>query len=292
MLLLIEIVATHEDLNVRHQAAVQAARLAVKHWERIPKEQKNAVRQHLVQATMNEQTPRTRHANARLLASIATIDLEEGEWADLIPALFNLATSNEVAQREVGSYIIYSILEENPVAFGDHITQLLELFSHTLRDPQSADVRINSMMSIGSMLMLFEPLEEEEQVKALQSLIPSMVEVLKDAVQGGDDEKTNQAFEVFQQFLAYESALLGKYLKDLVQFMIDLAANTQAEDDVRSLALSFLAQTVRYRRMKIQGMKDMGKELTLKSLFILTEIGDVENEDDMGPARAARRSAE
>jgi len=287
LLLLIEIVATHEDLNVRHQAAVQAARLAVKHWERIPKEQKNAVRQHLVQATMNEQTLRTRHANARLLASIATIDLEEGEWADLIPALFNLATSNEVAQREVGSYIIYSILEENPVAFGDHIAQLLELFSHTLRDPQSADVRINSMMSIGSMLMLFEPLEEEEQVKALQSLIPSMVEVLKDAVQGGDDEKTNQAFEVFQQFLAYESALLGKYLKDLVQFMIDLAANTQAEDDVRSQALSFLAQTVRYRRIKIQGMKDMGKELTLKSLLILTEIGDVEDEDDMSPARAA-----
>ncbi|KAL2158813.1 hypothetical protein VTH06DRAFT_4005 [Thermothelomyces fergusii] len=287
LLLLIEIVATHQDVNVRQQAAVQAARLAVKHWEKIPKEQKPAVRQHLVQATMNEQTPRARHANSRLVAAVAAIDLEDGEWPDLIPALFNLASSNEVAQREVGSYIIFSLLEENPTSFVDHMSKLLELFSHTLRDPQSADVRINSMMSIGAMLLLFEPLEDEESVATLQSLIPAMVDVLKDAVQTGDDEKTGQAFEVFQQFLAYESALLGKYLKDLVQFMIDLAANKQAEDDVRSQALAFLAQTVRYRRIKIQGMKNMGQELTQKSLLILTEIDDDEDEDDMGPARSA-----
>ncbi|KAL2168429.1 hypothetical protein VTG60DRAFT_7290 [Thermothelomyces hinnuleus] len=287
LLLLIEIVATHQDVNVRQQAAVQAARLAVKHWEKIPKEQKPAVRQHLVQATMNEQTPRARHANSRLVAAVAAIDLEDGEWPDLIPALFNLASSNEVAQREVGSYIIFSLLEENPTSFADHMSKLLELFGHTLRDLQSADVRINSMMSIGAMLLLFEPLEDEESVAALQSLIPPMVDVLKDAVQTGDDEKTGQAFEVFQQFLAYESALLGKYLKDLVQFMIDLAANKQAEDDVRSQALAFLAQTVRYRRMKIQGMKDMGQELTQKSLLILTEIDDDEDDDDMGPARSA-----
>ncbi len=287
LLLLIEIVASHQDVNVRHQAAVQAARLAIKHWEKTPKEQKPAVRQHLVQATMNEQTPRARHANARLVASIAALDLEDGEWPDLIPALFTLASSTELAQREVGSYIIFSLLEENPTALGDHMPKLLELFGHTLRDPQSADVRINSMMSIGAMLLMFEPLEDEESVAALQTLIPPMVDVLKDAVQSGDDEKTGQAFEVFQQFLAYESALLGKYLKDLVQFMIDLAANKQAEDEVRAQALAFLAQTVRYRRMKIQGMKDMGQELTQKSLLILTEIDDDEDEDDMGPARSA-----
>ncbi|KAK4236569.1 armadillo-type protein [Achaetomium macrosporum] len=287
LLLLVEIVATHQDVNVRQQAAVQAARLAVKHWEKIPKEQKPAVRQHLVQATMNEQTPRARHANARLVAAIAALDLEDGEWPDLIPALYNLATSNEVSQREVGSYIMFSLLEENPTTFADDMPKLLELFGHTLRDPQSADVRINSMMSIGAMLLMFEPLEDEESVAKLQTLIPRMVDVLKDAVQSGDDEKTGQAFEVFQQFLAYESALLGKYLKDLVQFMIDLAANKQAEDDVRAQALAFLAQTVRYRRMKIQGMKGMGQELTQKSLLILTEIDDDEDEDDMGPARSA-----
>ncbi|KAK0710187.1 armadillo-type protein [Lasiosphaeria miniovina] len=287
LLLLIELIATHGDVGVRQQAAIQAARLVPKHWEKIPADQKGAVRQHLVQATMKEPNAPVRHADSRVVAAIGALDLEDGEWLDLLPALFNLASSNDVAQREVGSYIIFSLLEANPTSFSKHTDKVLELFGHTIRDPHSADVRINTMMSIGAMLLMFEPEEDGESVATLQTLVPPMVEILKDAVQAGDDEKTGQAFEVFQQFLAYESALLGKYLKDLVQFMIDLAANTQAEDDVRSQALSFLAQTVRYRRMKIQGMKDMGQQLTLKSMVILTEIDDDEDEDEMSPARSA-----
>ncbi|KAK0617607.1 armadillo-type protein [Immersiella caudata] len=287
LFLLVEIIAAHDNLGVRQQAAVQAARLVPKHWGKVTKEQKAAVRQHLVQTTMQEPNAACRHAESRVIAAIATIDLEDGEWPDLLPALFNLASNSDVAQREVGSYIIFSLLEANPTCFGDNMGKLLELFSHTIQDPQSADVRINTMMSIGAMLLMFEPEEDPESVEALQTLIPSMVNVLKDAVQAGDDEKTGHAFEVFQQFLAYESALLGKYLKDLVQFMIDLAANVEADDDVRSQALSFLAQTVRYRRMKIQGMKDMGQQLTQKAMLIITEIDDEEDDDEMGPARSA-----
>jgi len=287
LFLLVEIIAAHDNLGVRQQAAVQAARLVPKHWAKVTKEQKAAVRQHLVQTTMQEQNAACRHAESRVIATIATIDLEDGEWPDLLPALFSLGGNSDVGQREVGSYIIFSLLEANPTCFGDHMTELLELFSHTIQDPQSADVRINTMMSVGAMLLMFEPEEDADAVEKLQTLIPPMVKVLQDAVQAGDDEKTGHAFEVFQQFLAYESALLGKYLKDLVQFMIDLSANAEADDDVRCQALSFLAQTVRYRRMKIQGMKDMGQQLTQKSMLIITEIDDEEDDDEMGPARSA-----
>lgn len=287
LLALIEIIATHGDLGVRQQAAIQASRLVNKHWKATPAEQKGAVRQHLVQATMKEQNPRCRHAESRVIAAIASLDFEDGEWPDLLPALFNLAGNNDVTQREIGMYILYSILEENPTHFHEHLSRLFELFSHTIRDPNSADVRINTVMSIGSILMLLEPEEDQEQVEALQALIPPMVEVLKDAVQRNDEEQAKQSFEVFQQFLAYESALLGAYLKDLVQFMIDLASNTDADEDVRSQALSFLAQTVRYRRMKIQGMRDMGSQLTQKSMVILTEIDDDEDEEEINPARLA-----
>ncbi|OIW25439.1 ARM repeat-containing protein [Coniochaeta ligniaria NRRL 30616] len=287
VLLLIEVTITNADFGVRQQAAVQAARLVDKHWRALPKEQKAAVRQHLVEATMKEQDAKCRHAESRVIAAIANLDLADGEWPDLLPALFNLAVNGEVAQREVASYIIFSILEASPATFENDLQKPFELFSHTIRDAQSADVRINTMMSIGPLLMLIEPDDDEASVKALHSLIPSMVDVFKSCVQEQDEEKTQQAFEVFQQFLAYESQLLGPYLKDLVQLMIDLAANTDADDDVRSQALSFLAQTVHYRRMKVQAIKDMGSQLTLKSMVILTEIDDDEDDEDMTPARSA-----
>jgi len=287
VLALVEIIATHDDVGVRQQAAVQAARLVPKHWSNVPKDTKPAVRQHLVQTTMKEQNAACRHAESRVIAAIAALDLEDNEWPDLLPALFTLVGSNDVPQREVGSYIMFSLLETNPTTFHEHTPQVLQLFSRTIQDPQSADVRINTMMSIGAMLMMFDPEEEPQNVAALQTLIPHMVNVLKEAIDAGDDEKIGHAFEVFQSFIGYESALLGNYLKDLVQFMIDLGANTQADDDVRSQALAFLSQTVRYRRMKIQGMKDMGKQLTQKSMLIITEIDDEEDDDEIGPARSA-----
>lgn len=236
---------------------------------------------------MKEQHAKCRHSESRVIAAIASLDLDDSAWPDLIPSLFTLAGNSNVSHREVGSYIIYAILDENPTHFAEKVRDLLSLFSNTIKDPQSADVRVNTVMSIGAVLMLVEPEEDEGAVTAVQQLISPMVNVLKDAVESNDEEKTKQSFEVFQQFLAYEPVLLGPHLRDLMAFMAELAANKNADDEVRCQALAFLAQAVRYRRMKVQGMKDMGSQLTLKSMEILTEIDDDEDEDEITPARAA-----
>ncbi|CAN8098527.1 unnamed protein product [Discula destructiva] len=287
LLLLIEIVCTNEDAALRQQAAVQAARLTVKHWSKTTVDQKAGVRQHLVDACMKEQHPKCRHSEARLIASIASLDLDDNSWPDLIPSLFSLAASGNVSHREVGSYIIYAILDENPTHFMDKVRELLSLFSTTIKDPESRDVRVNTVMSISVVLMLVEPDEDEAAVAGVQALVPPMVEVLKDAVENSDDERTKQTFECFQQFLAYEPVLLAPHLRDLMVFMAQLAANANADEEVRCQALAFLAQTIRYRRMKVQAMKDMGAELTLKAMEILSEINDDEDEDEITPARAA-----
>jgi len=224
------------------------------------------------------------------------MDFEDGEWPDLAEFALRLAGNvSDVGQREVGTYIIYSLLETNPISFGEDVSGLLKLFGQTINDAQSADVCINTMMSIGAILQMIDPEDENNDVDLLKGLLPSMVRVLQLAIENGDEEKIGQSFEVFQQFLAYESALLGDYLQGLVEFMIGLAVDKKLDEDVRGQALAFLAQTVRYRRMKVQAMKvqkgtqvnTMGEELTVASMQILTELDDDEDEDDMTPARAA-----
>ena len=98
LLLLIELIATNANIAIRQQAAIQANRLAEKHWESIPKEQKPAVREHLVQAVLREPSAACRHSESRLVASIATVDFEDGQWQDLFPALVNLSTGSDVTQ--------------------------------------------------------------------------------------------------------------------------------------------------------------------------------------------------
>ncbi|KAI1112252.1 importin beta-4 [Nemania sp. NC0429] len=284
---LLHVIVSHSEPTVRMLAAVQALRLVPKHWKKIDAAQKPEVRNQLLQTIVNEQNGKCRHGESRVIAAIATLDFEVNEWADLTPNVTQLATSDSVVHREVGSYIIFSLLEANPTYFESHLVKLFELFAKTIRDPQSRDVRINTMLSISATLMLIDVDEDEQALNAVQEFIPAMVDVLKDAVQNEDDERIQQAFEVFQSFLAYESALISRYFKDLVQFMLDLATNSSLDAEVRCQALAFLAQCVRYRRMKIQGVPDMGAQLLKKSLTILSELEEDDEEDDATPARGA-----
>ncbi|KFH46064.1 importin subunit beta-like protein [Hapsidospora chrysogenum ATCC 11550] len=286
LLLLIEIALTHGDTGVRQLASVQALRLVNRHWANTPRDKRQLARQHLLEGALKESTTTVRHSLARLIAGVVGIDMEEREGDDFLGQLFPLNNSDNVVAREVASYILYSMLEDDPTHFSDHTHELLKLFQSRLEDPDSKEVRLNIVRAIGAILMIVEPEEDPEAVNYLQGFLPAMVNILKATVEAEDEENYNVVFEVFQSFIAYDSALLGQHLKDLIEFMLGLAGNTNADDDARNQALAFLIQCVRYRRMKIQGMKDVGGQLMVKAMNIVAEL-DTEDDEELTPARTA-----
>ncbi|KAM5356815.1 hypothetical protein ACJ41O_003461 [Fusarium nematophilum] len=286
LLALVEISLTHGDAGVRQLASVQALRLIPKFWEKTPQDQRQLARNHLLEGVLKESSSGVRHSLARLIAGVVSADMENGEGDDFLKQLLPLNNNDNVVAREVGSFLLYAMLEEDPTHFSDHTHQLLELFQARIEDPQSKEVRINIVRAIGAILMIVEPEEDPQALKALQGFIPSLVNILKASVEAEDEESYKIVFEVFHHFLAYDSSLMAVHLRDLLQFMIELGGNSNAEDDARGQAVAFLIQCVRYRRMKILAMKDVGAELMVKSMHIITEL-DSEDEEDMSPARAA-----
>lgn len=286
LLILIEIAITHSDGSVRQLASIQATRLAPKHWERTPQDKRELVRSHLIEGTLKEPNAPNRHSLARLIAGIVDLDMEAGNGEDFLKQLLPLNNSNNVIHREIGSFILYAMLEEDPTHFSDHIHQLLQLFQSRIGDPESKEVRINIVRAIGAILMIIEPQEDPEALNAMQSFLPSMVSILKATVEDEDEENYKTVFEVFHSFIAYDSALIGANLRELLEFMINLAGNKEFEDDARAQALAFLIQCVRYRRLKIQAMKDMASQLVVQGMQIITEL-DSDDEEEMSPARTA-----
>jgi hypothetical protein len=258
-----------------------------KHWPALPAEQKPAIRAKLLESTLSEEKALVRHSSARVIAAIARIDLDDGQWDELPGVLFKAATSGDVAHREVGVYILFSLLEIAGDAFEDKLPGLFQLFSTTIKDRESAEVRINTLLCLSRVAMLIQPDEDEENLKRFVTIFPDMVAVLKGAIDEDNEDQTMQAFEVFQTLLGCESALLNKHFKDLLTFMMDIGANTDISDESRSQALSFLMQCARYRKMKIQGIRDMGETLTIKCMQIATEIDDDEDDDEVTPHKSA-----
>jgi hypothetical protein len=284
---LLQIVCSHPRPELRQLAAVEARKLVTKHWAALPAEQKASLREQLFQFTLNEEVTLTRHSAARVISAIAAQDFEDREWGDLPGFLLQASTSPTTRHREVGTYIIQTVLESVGDSFPGKVNDLYKLFSTTLQDPESAEVRVNTMLALSRLAMLIDSEEDPEQVKLFQAAIPGMVQVLKATIDVGDEDNALQAFEVFQTLLGCDNALLQKHFGDLVKFMIELSATTSVEDDYRSQALAFLMQCVRYKKLKMQSLR-IGEELTLKALQIVTELGDMSAEDeDVTPARSA-----
>ncbi|KAL8865986.1 MAG: hypothetical protein Q9174_006571, partial [Haloplaca sp. 1 TL-2023] len=216
-----------------------------------------------------------------VITAIAKVDLDDGEWPDLFNTLVQAASSQTPRHREVGTYILFTTIE----AMGEGVTakfpQLLQLFSKTISDTQSAEVKINSMLGVSRIAILLEADDDENEkvLEAVQNLIPQMVAILKQAIDAEDEDRTTQCFEVFQTLLGCDSAILSKHFKNLLQFMTNIAADSDNDEDARTQALSFLMQSVRFRKMKVQGLK-MGEQLTLKALEIVTEMGDADADDE------------
>lgn len=287
LLVLIHFAITHESPDLRQLAATQAKPLVAKHWAKVPSDQRQQARSQLFQATLSESSSLVRHSQSRLISSIAKIDLEDGEWPELPGMLQQAATSSNAAERAVGVYVLYSILEAMGDGFSSKFKELFALFSNTIKDPESLEVRVNTMLAISKMALVIDAEEDQASIKAFQNIFPSLVAVLKDSIDSGKEDQIMLAFEVFNTLLTAEYQLMSKHFRDLVIFMDEIATNTNFPDDTRTQAISFLMQCVVYRRLRVQGLK-MGESLTKSMLQVVTEIDDASAEDeDITPARSA-----
>ncbi|KAL3469703.1 armadillo-type protein [Aspergillus californicus] len=287
LVLLIQVATGHEDATLKQLAAVEARSHVSKHWVKVDGSQKPALREQLLRSGISEANDLVRHSVARVISAVAKVDLEDGQWADLPDFLMRAAATGNKDERAVSTYILFTILETLGEGFEEKFGDLFTLFDKTIRDPESPDVRINTLLALSKLAMYLDSAENMAPVKAFQNLIPAMVAVLKDAIDQQEEERVMQAFEVFQTILGFDPALLTVHLKDLLIFMNEVAANTQVEEDSRTQAISFLMQCVQYRKMKIQGMR-LGEQLAKTALQIVTELGDASPaDDDITPARSA-----
>ena len=76
---------------------------------------------------------------------IASLEIPEGTWPALLPFLQQACTSQVVIQREVGSFILFTVLESIVEGLQDHFSGLFELFRGLLADPESLEVRITTV---------------------------------------------------------------------------------------------------------------------------------------------------
>ncbi|KAK0218164.1 armadillo-type protein [Armillaria fumosa] len=284
------IIANSEEQAIRQLAAVELRKRidydSGKLWMSVLQAERDQLKANFPELILKEQSTLVRHSAARVLAAISSIEVPAGTWPQLLPFLHQACTSPVVAHREVGTFMLYSVLENICEGFQTHLVELFKLFNQTINDPESIEVRITTVRALGVIAQYIDS-DDKQELAMYQALLPSIIQVIGQTVETGNDGGARHLFDVLETLLILEVPILSKNIPDLVNFLLQCGGNRSFEADLRVLALNALNWTVQYKKSKVQsaGLAPV----MLEHLMPITTEEEPEDVDDEAPSRSALR---
>ncbi|KAF9005943.1 armadillo-type protein, partial [Cyathus striatus] len=284
------IIANSPEQAVRQLAAVEMRKRVSQNsgnlWTLLSQSEREQIKTNFPQLILSETNNLVRHSAARVIAAIASIEIPTGTWAELLPFLHQTCLSAQAVHREVGSYILYTVLENIVEGFQEHLQSLFKLFEQLLADPESIEVRITTVRSLGVIAQYIDA-GDKNDLKSFQALLPAMIQVIGQCVETGNETGARQLFDVLETLLILEVPILGKHIPELAQFLLQCGGNRAYESELRVLALNALNWTVQYKKSKVQS-HNLAPAI-LEGLMPITTEDEPEDIDDDAPSRSALR---
>ncbi|AET40995.1 karyopherin KAP123 Ecym_7146 [Eremothecium cymbalariae DBVPG len=276
---LIHILQNGSDDALRQLAGVEARKMVPKHWEKLDASLKIEIKNSLLHSSFAESKDIVCHSSSRVTAAIGAEDLNNNEWPELIPTLIRAASDENPRNRQTSIFVLLSLLESYKPALCNHIGEFLDLFSHTIKDNASLEVRSLSVQALNHVSTLIERQDEIDPNYASQfaSLIPSVVDVLEAVIKADDIVNTKLIFNCLNDFLLLDSQLTGKAIADLVKLSLQISLNKEVDEDTRVFAVQFAISAVSYRKSKIHQAK-LAPEITITALKVASDEIDIDDE--------------
>lgn len=88
-----------------------------------------------------------RHQISRIISEIAKKELPASSWPQLLPFLFEASNSAQAPHRYVAIFTFYTLLETfvEGDALSKHLPTILGIFSKSIQDPDSLEVRVTTV---------------------------------------------------------------------------------------------------------------------------------------------------
>ncbi|CDK24647.1 unnamed protein product [Kuraishia capsulata CBS 1993] len=273
---LIQILVNNEDLQLKQLASVEARKLIAKFWDQLDATLKQGIRDSLLNLAFTYHNKMIRHSTSRIIAAIATRE----EWPGLLNNLTAACQDSNVLTREMGVYILHSILELTPLEWSRYLGDFLQLFAITMNDAESLEVQYVSALAFES---IAQYLDEDanasrETVELFQKLIDSLIQVLKNTLAQDDSEKAKEVFSVFNTLIMVRSSYLGDKAVVLIGAALEISTSVAMDAEIRGVALQFLISYVMFKKSVINA-KNLGPNLALAALSIVSEEDDEAEEE-------------
>lgn len=240
---LAEVMAKSQNPQIRQYAAVVLRKKLVRVWRRLSTEEKQSMKDILLQCLTQERMSVVLRSVAHLVSVIAKHELSLNQWVELFQFILLRCDSKESGQREVGMVVLNSLMETAALELQPQFSVLLEIFSRSLEDQGSEMVPFYALKSLTAMVEYVG----SEELPLFQLLIPKIMLVVKCLIQK-DEDKACVAMELFDELVECDVGIVVPHLTTLIQFCLDIATTAALGNNIRIKALSFVSWLITLKK--------------------------------------------
>lgn len=241
-------------IELRGLAAVLLRKIITKDdvslWPQLGPATQAGLKLQLLQCVQQEQVKSILKKLCDTVAELASGLLEEGQWPELLPFMFQCVSSPSGLLQESALLIFGQLAQYIGPTLRPYLATLHGVLHKCLASGSGPDVRIAALRATAAFIQTLEPGPE---LDGFQDLLPGMMQTLSLALEAKEEGAAQAALELFIEVAGSEPRFLRRRLGDVVGAMLGIAEARELEEATRHLAVEFLV-TLAEAREQAPGM--------------------------------------
>ncbi|XP_053972274.1 importin-4-like [Hylaeus volcanicus] len=247
-----------------------------KHWLQLPPPIRSEFKTVILQALVNEPEKFVKNAIAQLIGLIVKHELPSNGWPEVLQFVQQLVTSENLAEKELGTYTLSVMTEMAPDAYQAHAESITVLLGQTLNSLQDLGNPV-AYYVLRIMLNLIPLIQGNQMmVNAYHQMMPQVMATIQ-SLTATNEDKAIECFELLDELCENAIAVIAPHVKLLVSMCLAIANNKSLDNALRVKAVVSIGWLARTKKKAI--IKHKLVEPIIDMLFTLMST-QPEDEDD------------
>lgn len=242
-------------------------------WMNLSQELREQIKQFLLKAIIDEPSIEVKKHILQLIAVLAKHELMRGNWNELFAFIETFIKSNDINERQFGSFVIKNLSDYIPQMFESHLTTFVEYFIQTLNSAEDCTSLIvyNTISSMNNVLELSTQVPQVMQ--AYSQSVPRVLEVVL-ALSTNNPEQACDCYELLGSMCEFSIQALIPHLKPIVQVSAQLAGNKNIDENLRCNGINIISTIIRSKKKVLVKLNLLNPVIELMFNILSEETDD------------------
>ncbi|XP_031846773.1 importin-4 [Nomia melanderi] len=277
---LCQLIASSPNSQIRQCAAVLLRKRYGKgnHWLKLPQHVRTEFKSIILQALVNEPEKFVKNAIAQLVGIIVKHELPNNGWPELLQFVQQLISSENLSDKELGTYTLSIMTEVAPDAYQRHAASIAALLGQTLNSLQ--DLGNPVAYYVLKIMQSLVPLVQDNQmmVNAYNQMMPQVMTTIQ-SLSVSNEDKAMECFELIDELCENAIDVITPHVKLLVSMCLAIAGNKSLDNALRVKAVISIGWLARTKKKAM--LKHNLVEPIIDTLFSLMSTRPEDNEDEI-----------